>query len=118
MDLIPNSRLMEIARRAWFRLGGAERSSPQAIQIWRSAIYMACKPSLDTAAEGLRQRAGGDEDEQAFLASKLSLMRDAFIRQVDRVMRDLSEGDRVKRDQAKAMASVNAMIKDLERTAR
>lgn len=107
-DLIPHQKLIEIAHRAWFMMPESERASKQAVERWRSAIYSACKPSLDVAAASLQERNG---DEPSLLGAKLVLLRETFTKQVDRAMRDLSEGDRKKRDQAKAMKAVNAMIK-------
>ena len=111
-DLIPHSKLVDIAFRAWHTLPESDRASKQAVERWRSAIYVACKPSLDAAAASLQER---NSDEPSLLGAKLTLLRDAFTRQVDRAMRDLSEGDRKKRDQAKAMAAVNAMIKGMNK---
>ena len=109
-DLIPHARLVSIAFQAWHQMPTSERASKQAVEKWRSAIYIACKPSLDVAAATLTER---NKDEPSLLGAKLSLLRDTFTKQVDRAMRDLSEGDRKKRDNAKAMAAVNDMIKGM-----
>ena len=107
-DLIPHNKLIEIAYRAWHQMPEAERASKQAVERWRAAIYAACKPSLDSAVALLDER---NNDEPHLLGAKLTLLRETFTRQVDRAMRDLSEGDRKRRDQARALKEVNAMIK-------
>lgn len=112
-DLIPHAKLVAIAFQAWHQMPVGERASKQAVERWRSAIYTACKPSLDVAAAALHDR---NSDEPALLGAKLALLRDTFTKQVDRAMRDLSEGDRKKRDNAKALAAVNAMIKGMGKT--
>lgn len=111
-DLIPHDKLILIARNAWRQMPATERSSSQAVEKWRAAIYKACKPSLDVAVASLEERNG---DERSLLSTKLVLLRETFTKQVDRAMRDLSEGDRAKRDQAKAMDAVNAMVKQLRK---
>ena len=112
-DLIPHSKLLDIAFRAWHGMPVADRASKQAVEKWKAAIYVKCKPSLDVAAESLKERNG---DEPSLLATKLMLLKETFIKQVDRAMRDLSERDQNKRNNVKAMASIDAMIKDIDRS--
>jgi len=114
-DLIPHSRLMEIADRAWQRLPVADRAHSQAVEKWRAQIYILCKPSLDAAALSLKER---NSDEPSLLATKLVLLKESFVRQVGQAMRDLSERDQNKRNHFKAMASINAMIKEIDRASR
>ena len=109
-DLIPHQKLINIAYNAWHTMPTSERASSQAVEKWRAAIYLACKTSLDAAAAALKER---NEDEPGLLGTKLALLKETFTKQVDRAMRDLSERDRNKRNQVKAMASVNALIKNM-----
>ena len=111
-DLIPHDKLIEIAFRAWHQMPVADRAGKQAVEKWKLAIYTVCKPSVDAAAAALKERNG---DEPALLGTQLMLLKDAFIRQVDRAMRDLSERDQHRRNQVKAMASINAMIKEIDK---
>ena len=110
-DLIPHERLVQIAHRAWLALPDSERAGGRAVERWRSAIYAACKPSLDTAVASLNERNG---DEPQLLGAKLVLLRDTFTRQVERAMQDLSDNDRKRRDQVRAMKEVDRMIKDMK----
>jgi len=112
-DLIPHSKLIQIARNAWNRMPASDRGSAQAVERWRAAIYMACKPSLEAASASMRERAGEDDEDSSHIATKLALLKEAFTNQVDRAMRDLSDGDRARREQVRAMESVNDMIKGM-----
>ena len=112
-DLIPHQKLINIAFNAWHSMPVSERGGPQAVERWRRAIYSACKPSLDVAASVLKER---NADEPGLLGTKLALLKEAFTKQVDRAMRDLSDRDRDKRNHAKAMASVNDMIKQMNKS--
>jgi len=109
-DLIPHRKLMAIAQRAWQMMPLAERASKQAIERWRAAIYLACKQSLDLAAATLKER---NDDEPSILNTKLMLLKETFVNQVNRAMRDLSEGTREQRNKVKALDAVNAMIKKI-----
>ena len=110
-DLIPHRKLVEIAHRAWLMMPLADRGSKQAVERWRAAIYLACKSSLDVAAATLRER---NDDEPSILNTKLMLLKETFVKQVDRAMHDLSDGDRERRDKAKALDAVNDMIKKFD----
>ena len=86
-DLIRQTELVKISEAVWQAVPLKQRGAYTTAN-WREDIYQRCRPALEKAADQLQRNNG---DDPRLLTAKLGVLRQAFIRQVERAMQDVSD---------------------------